>query len=115
MTAEVAILVDKKDAALQVPPQAVIERQGAFYCLLDRGEKGIEAQQVEIGASNEEAVVVEEGLSLNDQVVLSPEQFEEDVVFPTLSSETDQLAQGDTNPVQTSAAQSQSGGSSVGE
>jgi len=85
MTAEVAILVEQRPTALQVPVQAVIERVGRFYCLLANSPQTIEAREVEIGASNDKFVVIESGLAVNDQVCVTPKNYLDRVDLPEAS------------------------------
>jgi hypothetical protein len=72
MTAKVAIRVETIPDALQVPIQAVVERGGKHYCLLTRGAAPIEAREVLIGSTNEKFLVIRDGLSRDDAVLLNP-------------------------------------------
>ncbi len=72
MTAKVAIRVETIPEALQVPIQAVVERGGKHYCLLVRGTTGLEAREVLIGSTNEKFLVIRDGLSPADAVLLNP-------------------------------------------
>ena len=54
-----------------MPLAAVIERDEHHFCLV-RGEKGWRPQAVNIGTSNNNQVVVLEGLAVGDEVSLTP-------------------------------------------
>jgi multidrug resistance efflux pump len=71
MTAKVAIRVETLDDALQVPIQAVVERAGKHYCFLVRGTE-LEPREVLIGSTNEKFLVIRDGLSPDDAVVMNP-------------------------------------------
>lgn len=76
MTAEVAIVVEERESALQAPVQTVVERGDKYYCIVkSEGETGFEAKQIEIGASNDNYVVIENGLEPGQELVLSPDTF----------------------------------------
>lgn len=84
MTAEVAIIVQEKEDATQVPVQAVFERNKRFYCLVSAGtgKQAITAREIEIAASNDNYVMVEKGVEVDEQVVLSPESYADQVELP---------------------------------
>jgi len=83
MTAEVAIVVQEKENATQVPVQAVFERDKRFFCLVsDSNDQTVSAREIEIGASNENFVLVESGVEVDESVVLSPESFVDEVELP---------------------------------
>lgn len=86
MTAQVAVRVEQLENAVQIPPQAVFEREGHYYCLLSKAESGLEAREVHIGSSNEKYLVVEDGLNAGEQVVLTPEDYEQNIDLPTAKS-----------------------------
>jgi hypothetical protein len=72
MTAKVAIRVETIAEALQVPIQAVVERGRKHYCLLVRGGSALEARQVLLGSTNEKFLVIRDGLSHDDVVLMNP-------------------------------------------
>jgi HlyD family secretion protein len=86
MTAQVAIEVQRRDIALQVPIQSVLERGKRFFCFV-AGEE-IEAREVSIGAANEQSVIIEKGLSAGEHVLLSPQSVEADIPLPDPSPES---------------------------
>jgi len=77
MNAEVAIQVERLEEALQVPPQAVVQRDGRYFCMVSSGEE-LEDREVQIGSANETFVVIEQGLRAGEQVVLNPRDYEEE-------------------------------------
>jgi multidrug resistance efflux pump len=82
MTAKVAIRVETIPDALQVPVQAVVERNGKHYCLLARGAAGLEAREVLIGSTNDKFLVIRDGLSRNDAVLLNPRVHLSEIRMP---------------------------------
>ncbi len=72
MTAKVAVRVESIPDVLQVPIQAVVERGGKHYCLLARSGAGLDAREVLIGSTNEKFLVIKDGLSRDDAVLLNP-------------------------------------------
>ena len=81
MTAEVRILVEEIDEALQVPVQAILEHQGRHFCFV-HSAKGLEPRRVQLGSSNEKFVVIREGLNESEQVVMNPRKFLDYVDLP---------------------------------
>jgi RND family efflux transporter MFP subunit len=71
MTAKAAIRVETIADALQVPIQAVVERAGKHYCLVAQGSK-LEKREILVGSTNEKYLVVRDGLSTRDTVLLNP-------------------------------------------
>ncbi|MEO1530157.1 MAG: HlyD family efflux transporter periplasmic adaptor subunit [Planctomycetota bacterium] len=70
MTAEVRVLVQEIDNAMQLPIEAVTERDGKFFCGIP-GETGIETRELQVGAANETDVIILDGLSTDEEVVLN--------------------------------------------
>lgn len=82
MTAQVAIQVQHIDRAVQVPLQAVIQRDDRFFTIVTNDDGTIAAQEITLGLSNETSVVVEDGLQVGQKVVLAPQNYEEFVSLP---------------------------------
>lgn len=82
MTAEVAIMVQKRPDATKVPVPAVFERESRYFCLVKEDEAPLIAREIEIGAANERYVLVEAGLDADEEVVLSPDTFLESIELP---------------------------------
>ena len=88
MTAEVNILVEKLDAAIQLPIEAVIERSGRYFCALPKADGTIETRELSVGSANETDLIVLSGLDADDEVVLniSDEQVLESLTLPEQES-----------------------------
>jgi RND family efflux transporter MFP subunit len=83
MTAEVRIFVERLPAAVQVPIQAIYEKQNFLFCLKRDGESW-KTQEVQIGSSNEKFVTITSGIEEGDRVVLNPRQHESLLELPDL-------------------------------
>jgi multidrug efflux pump subunit AcrA (membrane-fusion protein) len=69
MTARVELLVDKMGNALYIPLESVFERGGRRFCwVLRDGEPQV--QEVLVGPSNENHIVIEAGLESGERVLL---------------------------------------------
>jgi HlyD family secretion protein len=75
MTAQAAIEVEKLDQAVQVPLQAVLEREDRFFCIVEQ-DGDFAAREVSVGHSNEQVVVINDGVQPGDKVVLAPQNYE---------------------------------------
>lgn len=82
MTAKVAIEATTLDQAVQVPLQAVIEREARFFCFLPSANGQVEAREVELGPANDAMVVIKNGLEPDEQVLLAPQNYEKQVTLP---------------------------------
>lgn len=92
MTAEVRIKVEQLPEALQVPVQAVVEHGSEHYCLLP-ADNGIEARKIKIGSTNEKFVIIREGLSPKELVIVNPRNYLDRVDLPEIVEPT--VAPGD--------------------
>jgi HlyD family secretion protein len=92
MTAKVAIRVESIPDAVQVPIQAVVERGGKHYCLLVRGGSSLEPREVLVGSTNENFLVIRDGLSSQDEVLINPRVHLEAVHLPEAASADGELA-----------------------
>lgn len=81
LTAEVEILVEELDDALQVPVQAVVQNGADFFCLT-RKDSSLIAKPITISSSNEKYVVVSQGLESSDVVALNARRHWEAAVKP---------------------------------
>jgi multidrug efflux pump subunit AcrA (membrane-fusion protein) len=88
MTAEVAIQIEQMDDVLQVPLQAVFERDRRHFCLLRHDDDELELREVQLGPVNEKFAVIRTGLNSEDHVVLNPRTHEDDFSYPTVAPET---------------------------
>jgi len=80
MTAQAAIEVERLDQAVQVPLQAVLERADRFFCIVEQDGDFL-AREVNVGHSNEQVVVINDGLQAGDRVVLAPQNYEAHITF----------------------------------
>lgn len=71
MTAEVCVLVERIDDALQLPIEAVVERAGRFFCAIAKSDGGIETRELTVGGANETDLIVRSGLRVYEEVVLN--------------------------------------------
>ncbi|RUL89002.1 efflux RND transporter periplasmic adaptor subunit [Tautonia sociabilis] len=72
MEAEVEILTDERPGALVVPARAIAYEGGDPYCLVARGEGGIERRVVDVRPGTIDLLHVLGGLDEGEQVVLDP-------------------------------------------
>ena len=73
MTAEAQILVTHQQDVLKVPVAAIVERNGKYLAWVSSGGRGEpEERTLKIGATDDNFVVVTEGLSEGEDVVLNP-------------------------------------------
>ena len=86
MTAEVQIFVEQIELALQIPVQALREFKGHMFVLVqhvdDAGQTSYETREIEIGASNDTVVTIDDGLKEDDRVVLDPRAHLDKFEFP---------------------------------
>lgn len=92
MTAKVAIEVVSLDQAIQVPLQAVMEREDRHFCLLVDETGQLVAREVELGPANDANVVVKRGLNVDERVYLAPQNYESFVTFPPAEPATQSVA-----------------------
>ncbi len=83
MSAEVEITVARHKNVLTIPVAAVVEYKQEFHCWV-KTDKGMEKRPLKLGASNDQFIVVEEGLSEGDRVVLNPRDFVEEAQVEAL-------------------------------
>jgi hypothetical protein len=74
--------VKRIDEALQVPVQAVLERGKKFYCIVSNSEGNHSVRKVAVDSSNGQSVVIKNGLAIGEEVLLAPQNYEDDVTFP---------------------------------
>ena len=101
MTAEVAIQIEQMDDVVQVPLQAVFERDHRHFCLLQNDGDELELREVQLGPVNEKFAVIRTGLNREDHVVLNPRSHEDDFSYPAAATEPTTVAK---QPASKSAA-----------
>lgn len=85
MTAQVSIEVDRRENALQVPVQSVVERGKKFFCILEKGSE-LALREVKVGPANEQSVIITGGLEAGEKVVLAPQSYEAKVDLPAMTA-----------------------------
>ena len=71
MTAEVNVLVESIDNAVQIPIEAVLERDKRFFCAVPLQDGQLDTRELKLGSVNETELVVESGLEVGEEVVLN--------------------------------------------
>ncbi len=89
MTAVCEIKVDYIPNVLTVPIQAVVQRAGQNWVYVRSGAR-VQRRQVELGASNDQHVIVTDGLRTGDLVVLNPGSL--------LGDSREESTEGETQP-----------------
>jgi HlyD family secretion protein len=86
MSAQVAIMVARETEAMTVPIQAVVGRAGRQFAAVLNVDGTTESRELEIGHINEQAVVVLDGLSAGESVILTPSNYENLLDLPGKAS-----------------------------
>ena len=71
MSAEVEILVERHENVLTLPVAAVVQRQEEFHCWVKTADK-VEMRPLVVGPSDDQFMIVKDGVSEGEQVVLNP-------------------------------------------
>ena len=69
LTATLEIIVDRQENVISVPLLAIVSRQGEHHVFVSHGGK-IEERKVVLGPSNEQSIVVQQGLRPGEQLIL---------------------------------------------
>lgn len=72
MSSMVSIRVETQADAMQVPVQTVVERGGKHYCVIRESSGKRALRELLIGSTNDKFIVIKEGLSTTDDVVMNP-------------------------------------------
>lgn len=97
LTAEVRIQSEYIPKARMVPVQSVFEHgRGRYFCVLRESDRYV-AHQVQVGASNDQFVVVRGGLKESQQIVLHAAAYREKVDLPELPPEEAERGNGFSN------------------
>jgi len=99
LTAEVRICVERTPDVLQVPVQAIFEHGNKYYCIAAEGKR-LNAREVKIGSTNDKTVIIADGISEGDLVVLNAMAYRDKVALPDLPAESrgSMVARGDSPP-----------------
>ncbi len=79
MNADVMIVVNERSDSLFLPIQSVYNHQGQHYVCL-RTQDGPVARPVQVGPNNEKHVVLLDGVQADQEVVMNPRPFLEDLL-----------------------------------
>ena len=71
MSAEVEILVERHEDVLLLPVAAVVQRQEEFHCWVKTADK-VEMKPLVVGASDDQFMIVKDGVSAGEEIVLNP-------------------------------------------
>jgi multidrug efflux pump subunit AcrA (membrane-fusion protein) len=93
MTAQVDVLAERIDNAIQIPNQAVIGRNGRFFCAVPDASGSLATREIMVGSSNEDALVVLDGLEPGEMVVLQPNS---EKILNVLDLPEDEIVQDDS-------------------
>lgn len=72
MTAQIDVLAERIDNSIMIPNQAVIGRNGRFFCAVPDSDGSLLTREITVGSSNEDTIVVLDGLEPGESVVLQP-------------------------------------------
>ncbi len=86
MSAEVEIMMDQHEDVLTIPVTAVVDTGEEYFCWVGTPEEA-QRRTLQLGDSNDVAIVVESGLQEGEQVVLNPDNFIEEARLGALSSD----------------------------
>ncbi|MGZ0173467.1 MAG: efflux RND transporter periplasmic adaptor subunit [Planctomycetales bacterium] len=104
MSAQVAIMIAREAEAMTIPIQAVVDRAGRQFAAVIKSDGTTETRELKIGHINEEAVVILDGLSVGENVILTPAYHEDLLDLPGEESvvlvEADELADLEPLPVE---------------
>jgi multidrug efflux pump subunit AcrA (membrane-fusion protein) len=81
---KVEIFVEKLDNVIQCPVSSLVLRNDRHFVIVKNGPS-IEARPVEIGSNNEKFVVVKNGLTPGDMVLVDGDNYRELVEFPDVN------------------------------
>jgi len=87
MTAGVKIRVKRLPDVIHVPVEAVLEQRGEHYCVQPDGES-FKLRQVALGPSNDETVVILQGLEAAERIVMEAPSYRDRFDSPHFRPET---------------------------
>lgn len=94
MSAHVAIRIETKPRAVQVPVQAVVQREGKYYCLVRERAK-LAAREVLIGSSNDKFICIRDGVAEGEEVAMNPRAHLDEVGLPAVDIDVSKVASQD--------------------
>ena len=89
MTAEAKILIEREENVLQLPIEAVKERDDRYYCAIPAQDGMIQTRELTVGKANETSLVIKAGIDVGQEVVLNlnDEAIMEQLKFPKSSEQ----------------------------
>ena len=84
MSVSVEVFLAKHKDVLTVPVAAVLELDEKFYCWVDNGTNTPTKQEVQVGDSNDTYIIIKEGVSAGDQIVLNPRDYVDEASVESL-------------------------------
>ena len=72
MSAQVNLIVEHLDSAIQIPIGAAIARGDQYFCAIPKDDGAFETREIKVGSSNDSVIVVTEHLQVGEKVVLNP-------------------------------------------
>ncbi len=72
MTSQVSIRIETQANVLQVPVQCVVERSAKHYGVIREPSGKLALRELLIGSTNEKFIIVKDGITPNDDVVMNP-------------------------------------------
>ena len=96
MTAQVNVEIEQTTEALQVPIQSVLGRNGHYYVAVPSEDGSLQSLEVTVGSSNEENVVILDGLTSGDQVAMGIRNLAADLDLP-IGDSTEPATESDTS------------------
>jgi len=77
MSAEVEILVERHEDVLILPVAAIVQQQGDFFCWVKAADQ-IKMRPLVVGVSDDQFIIVEDGVVAGEEVVMNPRAVVED-------------------------------------
>lgn len=75
MNASLKIVVERKDAVLQIPVQGMFGEKDKTFCIVKAADDTWEKREVECGTISSDYACIKSGLTLGEQIVLNPRAF----------------------------------------
>ncbi len=69
MTANITVFTESKTGVLTIPRSAVIQQNGKYFVILDKGDNKRETREVQVGLKDQNNIEIISGLSLEEKVL----------------------------------------------
>ncbi len=83
---KVEIFVERLADVTMVPVSSLVRRHGDFYVVVKTESGVLQPRLVTIGSNNEKFIVLKRGVETGEEVLIDPENYSDDLVFPESSS-----------------------------